>query len=147
VAFPPFSVFADLIRSEAKTRTDPSFAIFPSVPPQGKRERSDQFRQTSIAVHKTQVNMSETRDATDRIQIVDPQRYCLIHDKPHPLIRCRGFRAKSLEDRKQFLKEHSVCFRCCSSVDHMAKNCKAENHYTECGSNHLVSALHPGPAP
>ncbi|XP_073714092.1 uncharacterized protein [Misgurnus anguillicaudatus] len=146
VAFPPFSVFADFIRLEAKTRTDPSFTIFPLVP-QDRRDRPDKYRYTSIAVHKTQVKMPETRDATYRIKSVDPHRYCIIHDKPHPLKRCRGFRSKSLEDRKQFLKEHSICFRCCSSVDHMAKNCKAEIHCSECDSDRHVSALHPGPAP
>ncbi len=77
VAFPPFSVFADFIRSEAKARTDPSFTIFSSAPQQ-KRDRPDRYRQASITVHKTQVNMSEERQLSDRVKSVDPSLYCLV---------------------------------------------------------------------
>lgn len=134
MAFPPLYVLADLIRSEAKTRTDSSLNIFSSVP-QEKIDRSDKCKQASIAAHKTQVNMSVTRDATDRI------------NPPHPLNTCRGFRVKSLEDHKQLLKELSACIRCCSSIDHMAKQYKAEIHCSKCDRDHHVSALHPDPAP
>lgn len=96
----------------------PSLIIFSSAPHQ-KRDRPDRYRQASITVHKTQVNMSERRELSNRVKSVDP------NNKPHPLKRCRGFREKSLEDRKQFIKEQSVCFRCCSSIDHMAKQLKS----------------------
>ncbi len=118
----------------------PSFRIFSSAPQQ-KRDRLDRYRQASMTVHKTQVNMSERRELSKRVKSVDP------NNKPHPLKKCRAFRKKSLEDRQQFIKEQLVCFRCCSSIDHMAKNCKAEIQCMECGSDHHVSALHPGPAP
>ncbi|KAL0148051.1 hypothetical protein M9458_056666, partial [Cirrhinus mrigala] len=47
----------------------------------------------------------------------------------------------------QFLKEQSVCYRCCSSTDHFAKDCTVEVQCKECGSDRHPSALHPGPAP
>ncbi len=98
----------------------PSFIIFSSAPQQ-KRDRLDRYRQASMTVHKTQVNMSEKRELSKRVKSVDP------NNKPHPLKICRVFRKKSLEDRKQFIKEQLVCFRCCSSIDHMAKKLQSWN--------------------
>ena len=62
-------------------------------------------------------------------------------------MRCRGFRARTLEERKSYLKDSGVCFRCCSSTDHVAKDCRTFIKCNECDSNKHVTALHPGPAP
>lgn len=71
----------------------------------------------------------------------------LFIQKTHPLGRCRSFRAKTLEESKTFLKEGGICFKCCSSTDYMAKDCKIGILCKECGSNIHVMVLHPGPAP
>lgn len=55
VAFPPFSVFVNFVRSEAKARTDPSFSTFPHTRHE-KGERYERQRQMPISVHKTRVN-------------------------------------------------------------------------------------------
>lgn len=70
-----------------------------------------------------------------------------IHNKPHPLAKCRRFRAKHLDERKAYIKERSICFRCCASTRHIAKVCKAAVKCSECNSDKHLSALHPGPAP
>ena len=145
VPFPPFSAFADFIRTEARTQTDPSFnaASFQSTP--AKRDKPDRFVRTPVAVHKTQVSPTEKKG--DQKRDMNLAKHCPIHDKPHSLKKCRAFREKSYEDRKQFLKEHSICFRCCSSTSHFAKDCQMEIQCKECDSTRHVSALHPGPAP
>ena len=66
---------------------------------------------------------------------------------PHLLQKCRAFREKPLEERKAFLKENGICFKCCTSTQHMAKNCESTTGCLECGSERHISALHPGPAP
>lgn len=76
---------------------------------------------------------------------LDVDRQCPIHKKPHTLKRSRGFRAKTLEEHKAFLKESGICFRCCSSSDHVAKDCKMSIQCKECDSNRHVTALNPGP--
>ena len=40
-----------------------------------------------------------------------------------------------------------MCFRCCASTNHMAKDCNAVIKCRECESERHVSALHPGPPP
>lgn len=54
--------------------------------------------------------------------------------------------AKSLEDRKAFLKEKGICFKCCSSTSHFAKDCKFSLKCFECDSTNHDAAMHPGPA-
>ncbi|KAL4009138.1 hypothetical protein ACER0C_002990 [Sarotherodon galilaeus] len=137
VSFPPFTV----------TRTDPSFSVrSPNQPiTTERRHMHERFPKEPISVHKTQVQ--DKADAEKSKCAVNPNKQCPIHNKPHPLKRCRGFREKPLEERKQILKKLNVCFRCCSSTDHLAKNCESEITCTECDSKNHISALHPGPAP
>ncbi|KAL4006299.1 tumor suppressor p53-binding protein 1 [Sarotherodon galilaeus] len=147
VSFPPFTVFVNFIRTEARTRTDPSFSVRSPNQPMTteRRHMHERFPKEPISVHKTQL---QDKADTERSKCaVNPNKQCPIHNKPHPLKRCRGFREKPLEERKQILKKLNVCFRCCSSTDHLAKNCESEITCTECDSKNHISALHPGPAP
>lgn len=68
--------------------------------------------------HKSEFNESR--------RPVDPNKHCPLHKKLHSLQKCRGFLEKSIEDRKQLLKEHYICFCCCSSAEHLTKNCTAD---------------------
>lgn len=76
-------------------------------------------------------------------RIESPDRLCPIHHKPHPFKKCRAFREKSIEVCKSFLKENHICFRCCDSTKHIAKNCKTPIRCSECNSEQHVLALHP----
>ena len=144
--FPPFSVFADFICAEAKMRNDLSFAAStPSnVPPKGERFSPKPVK-TSITVHKTELEKPARGDQTRGSD--SSKTECPIHKKPHPLPKSRAFRAKLLDERKTFLKENGICFRCCSSSSHQAKDCKAVIQCSECNSDKHISALHAGPAP
>lgn len=150
VPFPPFTFFVDFICSQAKTRNDPSFAFnLSSVPSQSKGEREQKHMQKSaVTVRKTNVTaaVSASQDSA-AVKKNEPDKECPIHNKPHPLSKCRGFRGKHLDERKTYLKENSICFRCCASTKHMAKDCKATLKCIECESDKHTSAMHPGPAP
>lgn len=50
-----------------------------------------------------------------------------------------------MEERKLFLKKNCICFRCCGSTRHVAKDCKEPIKCMECGSEKHISALHPSP--
>ena len=137
------------MRREAKARNDPSFSLTAHV----SSSRRDRFGnghnnvRTPVSVHKTDIYATRPHAGSPRKVTEDPDKQCPIHHKPHPLKKCRGFREMPLEERKQFLREHSICFRCCASSKHMAKNCEMTTKCAECESNRHVTALHPGPAP
>ncbi|XP_056101657.1 uncharacterized protein LOC130080328 [Rhinichthys klamathensis goyatoka] len=102
---------------------------------------------TAVSVRKTEILAPKgNRESSDQ-KVVDPDKLCPLHNKPHSLRKCRGFRAKTLDQRKVILKELAICYKCCSSVNHMAKDCDSSVHCNECKSDQHVTALHPGPAP
>ncbi len=141
VSFPPFSMLVDFIATEASARTDPCFNFFTQAPAERKSKWEKPTR-TSVYVHKTQVSGTAKNVCEGSTERNDPNKHCPLHRKPHPLRKCRGFRQESINDRKQLLKEHYICFRCFSSTDHLAKNCTAEIKCTECGSATHFTALH-----
>lgn len=98
-----------------------------------------------MSVHKT--NISPVADQNETPSTDDPVKHCPIHNKPHPLTRCRSFRLKTIEERKTYLKEQGICFKCCSSSLHLARDCKATVKCDECNSETHLTALHPGSPP
>lgn len=153
VQFPPFSFFVDFVVREAQIRNDPSFTLSSSstiAVKSGNPVKSYASSRGQVSSHKTEITTVATTkptETTSKSSNLDVYRQCPIHRKPHPLKRCRAFRAKTMEERKAFLKESGVCFRCCASTDHMAKDCKAVIECKECQTDKHVTALHPGPAP
>ncbi|KAI4876335.1 hypothetical protein NFI96_002704 [Prochilodus magdalenae] len=151
VHFPPFSFFADFISREAHIRNDPSFFLSSSVTTSMKANGAGMKVGSSrnfISSHKTELLSTSHSDSTGTSSArLDVGRQCPIHKKPHPLKHCRGFRAKTIDERKAFLKESGICFRCCSSSEHVAKDCKVVVRCKECDSVKHIAALHPGPAP
>ncbi|KAL0161725.1 hypothetical protein M9458_045450, partial [Cirrhinus mrigala] len=145
VPFPPFSVFVNFIHQQAKARNDPSFTISPMTAKKDK-PKNPGYTNQPVSVHKMQV--AESNNTSEpKVDAADPSRYCTIHKKPHPLGKCRSFRDKLLPDRKQYLKDNSICFRCCASTAHIAKNCNTVITCAECKSDKHTEALHPGPSP
>lgn len=54
VAFPPFAVFSDSIRREAKARNDPSFNACSSAAPTLRKEKTGNLNnKNQVTVHKT----------------------------------------------------------------------------------------------
>ncbi|XP_073512411.1 uncharacterized protein [Phyllobates terribilis] len=52
-----------------------------------------------------------------------------------------------MQDCKSFLKENCICYKCCSSSSHLAKDCNVSVKCSECGTADHNPALHPGSAP
>jgi hypothetical protein len=55
---------------------------------------------------------------------------------------CRGLRKRSLQDRQKFLRENRICFKCCESKEHIAKNCTANIKCQICGNIRHATAMH-----
>lgn len=102
---------------------------------------------TSVSVKKTEVSANSDSSYSDHSEknMADPDKQPL-HNKPHPLRKCRGFRSKTLDERKAYLKEKNICYRCCASTSHLAKDCEKNVQCRECWSERHPTALH-GSAP
>lgn len=137
--FPPFEYFSDFVCSEAKKRNDPSFMNQGNTVTLGK---SDRGINRSFNINKTVLVTKTDVSTTD-----DPNKTCPLHNKPHPLRKCRVFRNKSISDRMALLKEKGICFKCCSSVSHFSRDCKVVLKCSECNSVNHDTAMHPEPSP
>ncbi|XP_041424892.1 uncharacterized protein LOC121395423 [Xenopus laevis] len=152
VPFPPFSFFTNFIVNQAKIRNDPSF-IFSTysnqMPAHTEKTGAKYGNRPSVSVRRTEVLATDSavQITNSEKKSLDPDSPCPIHRKPHPLSKCRGFRSKHIDERKAYLKENNICFKCCASTKHFAKDCKANIKCSECKSDQHISALHPGPAP
>ncbi len=101
-----------------------------------------------MSVHKTEVLPNSSYESYGNAKKTDDcNKLCPVHKKPHALLKCRAFREKRIEERRTFLKESNICFRCCVSSAHFAKQCKTKVQCSECGNDNRNTALHPGPAP
>lgn len=143
VFFPPFSFFLEFVCKQAKALNDPSFSL-QSFPIASTAIRRDKFPQSHftdrrpVSVHKTDIFQSKTAPSAD-----DPERVCLVHNKPHPLHKCRGLREMPLDERKRILKIHNICFKCCASNKHVARNCDVVVECSDCHSDKHPTVLHP----
>ena len=104
---------------------------------------------TPVSVRRTEVSadFDNGYESSTEKRAVDPDKQCPLHHKPHPLRKCRGFRYTSLDERKACLKDSNICFRCCATTSHQAKDCDKKVQSIECNSDRHPTALHPGPAP
>ncbi|KAJ8353347.1 hypothetical protein SKAU_G00209140 [Synaphobranchus kaupii] len=149
VIFPPFSFFVDFVCGQAKARNDPSFVLSTSSQSYNKSERTPPRQsgfKSVVSVRKTDVSANADAEHTSAAESEkkdsDPARCCPVHNKPHPLAKCRAFGLKPLQERKNILKEHKRCFKCCSP-NHLAKDCQAMLKCNECESDRPCSAMHP----
>ena len=137
--FPPFSVFADFIRDMSRIKNDPGLNYENSCS-QLSREKPPTKGQGSkalVSARKTELSLSNR----------DLEKICPLHKTGHSLNSCRGFKSKTLEDRKKFLREKNICFKCCESSKHRSKVCTDEVQCGECGSRGHASAMHIGNPP
>lgn len=97
VIFPPFLFFTHFICNEAKARNDPSFKLSTVI-----RNERPLFKHGSVrvpvSVHKRVVSTNAELDLANEKETVkrDLTKYCPIHNKLHPLSKCRAFRKRSL---------------------------------------------------
>ncbi|XP_026036546.1 uncharacterized protein LOC113029762 [Astatotilapia calliptera] len=147
VHYPPFSYFVQFVNSNAEMKTDPSFILQNYSTGHMRIERplvrQSHFR-APLTANKTQVGTPSNKSNTHSL---DPDKRCPVHMKPHSLAKCRGFRMKTLDERKSLLKGLSICYKCLSSTEHRAKDCKADIRCLECKSDTHISAMHAGPPP
>ncbi|XP_057186955.1 uncharacterized protein LOC130552601 [Triplophysa rosa] len=106
VPYPPFSVFVKFVCDQAKVRNDPSFAdIAVGSSSAIKFERGPLHKpyvKPTVATRRTEVstNLENAHAKAPEKKVNDPDKQCPLHNKPHPLRKCRSFRGKTLDERK-----------------------------------------------
>ncbi|XP_071492621.1 uncharacterized protein [Diadema antillarum] len=125
VTFPPFKVFSEFVRYHAKIRNDPSFML-------PRDMKHQEVAKKTVSVRATDVK--EVRPSASK-------EFCPIHKKPHSIVECKVFLAKTVPEKKNLLKQYQLCFRCCLP-GHAARECKARVKCESCGSQRHLTILH-----
>ncbi|XP_053402806.1 uncharacterized protein LOC123550418 [Mercenaria mercenaria] len=135
VLYPPFGEFCKFINEQSKIRNDPSLLQAGPTHSPGQSSQSNigtRYRRP-VVTRKTDVFSENSRNL---------EKYCLLHRSNHSLNKCRLFKSISFEERKKFLSDQKICFRCCESNKHRASNCKVNNVKCDCGSTSHPGAMH-----
>ncbi|XP_062592960.1 uncharacterized protein LOC134254474 [Saccostrea cucullata] len=130
VSFPPFSVFVEFIRDISRVKNDPGFQY-----------ETNTYMTAEKVIHRGKnINIATKKTVSE----VDKDAVeCPIHHTRHSLNQCRAFRGKSLEERRKFVKDNNICFRCCETTNHNRRSCRRDIKCTECDSTTHTTALHP----
>ncbi|XP_046585211.1 uncharacterized protein LOC124292203 [Haliotis rubra] len=132
VPFPPFSFFVNFIKELSRIRNDPSFFVEQANLKEEKPSYDQNKSRPRVASKKVEV--------TSRYDTMKP--VCPFHNTNHPLNQCRAFSTKTYKERKDFLKKHGYCYRCCMNNKHLARNCREEIKCGICGTSKHPTFLH-----
>ncbi|XP_048734152.2 uncharacterized protein LOC125650167 [Ostrea edulis] len=135
VAFPPFSVFCDFVKDMSSMLNDPglTYTVDSSTPSRTNRPLADIRKQPTVYTRKTEVQEDSEQGKSEK---------CPIHNTNHSLNKCREFLKKPFRDRKKLIRDKNICFRCCLTTTHIAKDCQASVHCNDCRSQRHATALH-----
>ena len=127
VTYPSFSLFYQFAREICKIQNDPGLCF--ELDQNESSRPSNKDKRQNVVSQKTDVDQNASIK-------------CPLHNTDHSLNSCRAFRQKPPMERKSFLKEKGICYHCCDSFDHKAKNCKKSISCEICSSKQHATALH-----
>ncbi|XP_071100525.1 uncharacterized protein [Haliotis cracherodii] len=139
VSFPPFAIFVEFVQESSKVRNDPSFVYESGQSVSLQKEKPYLTQKTikpAISSRKTEVQQSQKENSTEEVAL------CPLHKTKHSLNECKAFREKTIEERKEFIKRHRLCYRCCMATTHIARMCKQPGKCSVCNDPRHATALH-----
>ena len=152
VTYPPFRSFCKFMHEMSSMLNNPNF-MYEDKTPKNVRNNVEPFQSRNAkysvnpvqkkdfamggAYRKVAVNKTGVSQPTEV-----PKKMCPLHGTSHSLNECRTFKAKQFDERKRLIREHGICFKCCESSDHKARDCKVSQNCLECNSERHPTALH-----
>ena len=112
VDYPPFAEFSRFIQEVAKERNDPYLKL-------ESCDESESFHGISTA--KTAVTTPESPEKVKSVE--SPDKWCFLHERPHPLRVCSELRSKLYSERLDLIALYHISVCCVSSSSHIAKDC------------------------
>ncbi|XP_055997868.1 uncharacterized protein LOC125646037 [Ostrea edulis] len=144
--YPPFEHFLKFISEMATMCNDPGFVYNPPRKDTYRYPKPVERRKT-ISAHKTSVSRDnrieiDTNDTWSQNNTNDVTTRCPVHKSKHSLNECEAFRKWRLDRRRAFLRQHSICFKCCASTQHQQSSCTASSPCSVCRSTLHPTAMH-----
>ena len=139
--YPGFHIFSKVVQDQARIKNNPNILAVnkrtpatPTPPNRREKERSNQVLKID-AQPPIQPNPL-TKKEGEKI------KRCPFHGLTgHTLEECSAFRAKSLDERTEWLREAGLCYRCLSR-GHTASSCKESIECSICKDKRHPALLH-----
>lgn len=135
VGLPPFNVLCDFVKDMRLMLNDPglTYSVESSTTSRPSRPLADIRKQPTVYTRKTEVLGDSKQGKLEK---------CPIHHSNHSLNKCREFLKTPFKDRKKFIRDNHICFKCCLTSNNTAKDCQAAVCCGDCGSQCHSTALH-----
>lgn len=137
-AFPPFKEFVIFVGREAKIACDPITSVqsLKSEDSSSKRETNDRnFRKVGTFLSGAERKPdAQAKGETPIMKTVRPPECSYCHGA-HDIDTCRRFLARSMEDRKEYVKQKGWCFGCLEE-GHVARRCQQRRKCAKCHKMH-----------
>ncbi|XP_077972240.1 uncharacterized protein LOC144427239 [Styela clava] len=94
---------------------------------------------TTLSTPKSEPNFKQNYNKTNNSgKNGKSALFCYLCKGDHILMRCNKFKEKSISNRRQFVKDQSICFNCMSSKKHFSSSCPSEKRCLKegCGGLH-----------
>ena len=134
VIYPPFFEFVNFVKDMARIKNDPAFYFHP--------QNTSGYRTNKQSNNSVLNRMTEVVDENNNGKYISSSNRCPIHNARHALVECRVFNAKTLNERRTFLKEKGICFKCLSSNQHKAFDCTAQVSCDKCSRKNHLTIMH-----
>lgn len=127
--YPSFSCFRRFIQKEAR------IACNPVTSPLLIKASDDRQPKRARALH-TNTKRNNPMEKVEKVFSTKSKPPCPIcKDEMHGVIKCPTFAAKSLEDKKTFIRENKLCYGCLRK-GHNSKDCRTRHSCGICSRRH-----------
>ena len=136
VSFPPFKELVKFIHELSISLNDPGFVFDTPAPYMGKDKPRFIKKPTNVISKKTDIQTESGEKLKKGSCPLHP------HAISHFLDECQLFMKKSMEERRKYVLENKLCFKCLRTKYHTKRQCTEKIKCKECGSNNHVTAMH-----
>lgn len=133
--FPSFQDFATFISMEAEIACNPitSFSALRSSESTTEKRNLRESKRNKASVLSTQLVTDTKNPKSSKERSRPPCMVC--QDNGHQIHVCPKFMAKSLEDRRSYVKEANLCYGC-MKAGHSVKDCRRRHSCDTCKKKH-----------
>nr|XP_055041009.1 uncharacterized protein LOC129428127 [Misgurnus anguillicaudatus] len=131
--FPTFHDFARFVSAEAEIACNPitSYSALHASEANKERPNPKLVRSKANVFHTKMVTQHENPRLS--IKVIKPCLFC--QSEEHRIHDCSKFSVRSLEERRQFIKENKLCYGCLKP-GHSARECRYRHTCNTCRRRH-----------
>lgn len=131
--FPDFKAFAAFVSLEAEIGCNPVTSSYALSLVSAEKRNSRESKGNKVNVLNTQTDMGHDRQRSIKKNTKPPCVFC--QDPKHQLYDCSKLMAKTLVERREYVKENNICYGCLK-IGHRVRDCRHRLFCNTCKGKH-----------